>query len=237
MSFRMDNLKERLVYGSYRLPKDYSELSEMLVLCSQQGIKWIDTAPIYNGGLSEMWIGRWTKEQRENKLSVSTKAGKFQEGRNLVVRNSLDSILASIYESMQRLQQDRLDLLSIHDCEKGRSYEEILYMVKELVKTGLTEGLGLSNFPPEIVEKQDIRDRISCLQVSSSSQNLSDLIRRYSDLGIPVWIYRPFNKGEAVRNDGQSPKDSILRFIDDFPNCRFVFGASKLEQLKWIEEL
>ena len=45
------NIK-RLVYGTYKLPKNYPEFAEILNTCSNLGIEWLDTAPIYNSEIS-----------------------------------------------------------------------------------------------------------------------------------------------------------------------------------------
>ena len=83
-----------------------------------------------------------------------------------------------------------------------------------------------------------IGNRIGCLQIDAISPKIREQVFLYEGMGgIPVWIYRPFNQGNAISRCGRKPEEIIKKLAEELPNCKFVFGASKLEQLVWIERL
>lgn len=231
-----DNLRERLIYGTYKLPQKYEEFSGILSFCTEQGIKWIDSASLYNKGLSESWIGRW--QESNQSLNVSTKAGKFYNnlGR-LIVSNNYFDILHSVKISLQRLKQPKLELLFIHDYESGRTNKEISDLIDNLLSSGLIKKIGLSNFPLKIIKTLEVRNKIFCLQVNYNSESLRDYVSLHDRNGIQLWIYRPFNQGKIIAQRGKKPEEVINELAEEFPNCNFVFGASRLEQLAWLEGL
>ena len=94
---------KQLIYGTYKLPKNYSEFSEILSNLSNLEIEWLDTAPIYNKGISESWISRWQKNYN-HKFKIATKAGKFYGiDKRLHVSNALEDLTKSIEESSNAL--------------------------------------------------------------------------------------------------------------------------------------
>ena len=94
--------------GGSPLP-DWSLFREIV----ERGVNYIDSSTSYNNGNSERQIGRLIKEAGRDKVFVCTKfhlRGRWDE----------DSILRSVEGSLERLQTDCLDVLSIHGAERPR---------------------------------------------------------------------------------------------------------------------
>jgi predicted aldo/keto reductase-like oxidoreductase len=120
--------------GGSPLP-DWSLFREIV----ERGVNYIDTSTSYNNGNSERQIGRLFKEAGRDKVFVCTKfhlRGGWDE----------DSILKSVEGSLQRLQTDYLDVLSIHGAERPEDLvdERVAGAFERLKKEGKCRFRGLS---------------------------------------------------------------------------------------------
>ena len=94
----------------------------------EQGIQWIDTAPIYGLYHSETVVGEAMKHIDRDKVVLSTKCGlewrhetpvlhKVVDGTAVYRDLSAQSIIEDVEDSLRRLHTDHLDVLYTHwDC-------------------------------------------------------------------------------------------------------------------------
>src|SRR3989344_1469406 len=102
------NKESYLIYGTYRLPRKYKTFREIILKCQSMGIKWIDTANLYNRGKSESWIGRVKAELKDSfQMKIATKAGKFLDRDN---KSSLKEVSNLIKESIATKKVYRVGL-------------------------------------------------------------------------------------------------------------------------------
>ncbi|AIO18607.1 General stress protein 69 [Candidatus Izimaplasma bacterium HR1] len=129
---------------------DLKQSFKMIDYFAEQGGQILDTAYVYNDGLSEEFLGRYLK-QSKNSLIIATKV-------NPRVTGSLDreAIIMQVEESLKRLQSRQIDLLYIHFPDRNTSLEEILSTCNDLFVIGKVKSIGLSNFSAEMV--QDVCD-------------------------------------------------------------------------------
>jgi D-threo-aldose 1-dehydrogenase len=99
-----------------------------------RGIRYFDTAPHYGNGLSEHRFGAALRDVPRGEFALSSKVGRILTPATDAPRNqhgfvdvlpfvqhwdySYDGALRSIEDSLQRLGQDRLDLVYIHDVAR-----------------------------------------------------------------------------------------------------------------------
>jgi D-threo-aldose 1-dehydrogenase len=99
----------------------------------KSGARYIDTAPLYGHGLSEMRVGRALLRKSRDAVVVSTKVGRLLEpcapgdedsGIFLATPScrvrfnySRNGVLRSFEASLRRLGLDRVDILLVHDAE------------------------------------------------------------------------------------------------------------------------
>ena len=116
------------------------------------GLNAIDTADVYSkwvpgnrGGESETLIGRWLKAApgRRAKAVIITKVGIEMPGRGAGL--SARHILASVDDSLRRLQTDYIDLYLSHRPDKATPIEETLRAYEKLIKEGKVRAIGASN--------------------------------------------------------------------------------------------
>lgn len=111
----------------------------------EAGGNFIDTANVYSRGVSETIVGRWLKEKRREDYVIATKV-RFPMGDGPNDQGlSRKHILASVEESLRRLQTDYIDLYQIHGWDPGPAMEEILSTLHKLVRSGKVRYIGASN--------------------------------------------------------------------------------------------
>ena len=144
---------------------NYKE-SEVIIKSSlDHGINLLDTADMYSNGLSEEYIGKATKENRDQYI-IASKGGmnpmpsptdtkvaqRINEGPNKSGLSSVH-IKRSVDESLKRLQTDYIDLYQTHIFDPYTRQEETLKALEDLVTQGKIRYIGCSNYMAfELVE-------------------------------------------------------------------------------------
>lgn len=107
---------------------------------------FIDTADSYSAGRSEHLIGTWMKNERcRDEMVLSTKIGRNADFHGL----GAAGIARAVDASLERLQTDRIDLLSFHFDDQDVQLEESLGAVDALMRAGKVRYLAASNFSPD----------------------------------------------------------------------------------------
>jgi aryl-alcohol dehydrogenase-like predicted oxidoreductase len=118
------------------------------------GGNFIDTADVYSrfagleGGESETVLGKWFKQRgNRSQVIIATKVGNDMGpgGKGL----SRKHILASVDNSLRRLQTDYIDLYQSHRDDTSVPQEETLATYAELISQGKVRAIGASNFTAE----------------------------------------------------------------------------------------
>lgn len=112
-----------------------------------QGVNWIDTAPIYGHGHAEKVVGKAINGIRDS-LIIATKCGRVWEGNGREIGKSLkaESIRREVENSLQRLGIEIIDLYQIHWPQPDEEIEEGWTTIAELIKEGKIRYAGVSNF-------------------------------------------------------------------------------------------
>jgi aryl-alcohol dehydrogenase-like predicted oxidoreductase len=111
------------------------------------GINFIDTANVYSEGWSEELTGQAIKNLGLNRhqLVIATKVrGQMGQGPNdsgLTRKH----ILWQVEESLRRLGTDYIDLYQIHSFDQLTPWQETLWTLDDLVKSGKVRYIGASN--------------------------------------------------------------------------------------------
>jgi|SRR3954470_1516096 aryl-alcohol dehydrogenase-like predicted oxidoreductase len=117
------------------------------------GLNAIDTADVYSrwapgnrGAESETIIGKWLKRSpsRRSQLIVITKVGSDMPGRGQGLSRA--HILASVEDSLVRLQTDYIDVYLAHRPDAKTPLEETLRAFEDLLKQGKVRAIGGSNY-------------------------------------------------------------------------------------------
>lgn len=124
-----------------------AEATRQIDLCLDHGINLLDTANVYNGGVSEEMIGVALAENgRRQKALVATKVRfRIGDGPN-DVGLSRHHIVAQAEASLKRLKTDVIDLYQVHEWDGMTPIEETMEALDTLVKQGKVRYIGCSNY-------------------------------------------------------------------------------------------
>jgi D-threo-aldose 1-dehydrogenase len=110
----------------------------------ENGIKLIDTAPMYGSGRSERFVGAALRGVPRDSYVLSTKVGRVVVDGEWRFDYSKDGIRRSVEDSLGRLGVDRIDILLMHDPDDH--YQEALEnaypVLDELRSQGVIGALG-----------------------------------------------------------------------------------------------
>jgi aryl-alcohol dehydrogenase-like predicted oxidoreductase len=161
------------------------------------GVNWIDTAPFYGWGRAEEVVGRAL--QGRDEVLVFTKCGTLRRedgGDYMDLRP--DAVRADLEASLRRLQRDHVDLLQPHDRDQQVPIEETWGAIGELIAEGKVRHPGLSNHPPELVERALAVGPVASLQFEYSALQRREeerLLPFALECGLGVIVWAPLASG------------------------------------------
>ena len=115
------------------------------------GVTLFDTAAVYGWGYGENLMGKALKGIRDNVVLVTKGAREWvrdnPDRRSATVSDSDPKrLLASIDESLKRLQTDYIDLFLIHWPDHNRAFSEPMEALEKAKVAGKIRHTGVSNF-------------------------------------------------------------------------------------------
>jgi aryl-alcohol dehydrogenase-like predicted oxidoreductase len=135
-----------------------------------QGITFVDTAPVYGFGRSEEIVGKaLAVPGLRSRAVIATKAGlEWHDGS--VFRNaSRARIMREVEDSLARLRTDYIDIYQVHWPDPLVPMEETAAAMASLYDQGKIRAIGVSNFS---VAQMDAFRRVAPLHVLQSPYNL-----------------------------------------------------------------
>jgi len=110
------------------------------------GGNFIDTADMYQNGLSETIVGNWLKTKERSSIILATKCGKLKDANDPnTLGASRHNILTCVQNSLKRLQTDYIDIFYVHVWDSGTPVEETLSTLNDLVRAGKIHYIAMSN--------------------------------------------------------------------------------------------
>lgn len=137
--------------GVFRSIKE-NEAIEAVNAAVEGGMNFIDVSPYYGHYKAETVLGKALQTIPRGSYYLSTKVGRY--GRDGV--NSWDysagKARESVFESMDRLHVDHIDLINVHDIEFAdleQVVSETLPALAELREQGIVGHVGITDLQPE----------------------------------------------------------------------------------------
>jgi L-glyceraldehyde 3-phosphate reductase len=190
-------------FGGYRGP----EIARDCIFGAfNLGITHFDLANNYGRppGRAELIVGRILGEMPRDELIVSTKAGFLMWPGAYGQGCSRKSLLASIDQSLQRLNLDYVDIFYAHRFDEETPLEETLSALDDIVRQGKAIYAGVSNYSgPQFEEAMKLAKhlRLGPIIVEQSSYSLlnrrveADLLPAIRDLGTGLVTFSPLAQG------------------------------------------
>ena len=178
----------------------------------EQGIVWIDTAPIYGLYHSEEVVGEALRHIDRDKVILSTKCGLEWRHESPVLHKVVDgvqtyrdlsakSIIEDVEDSLRRLGTDHLDVLYTHWQTPDLSIfplEETVEAMMKLKEQGKIRAIGASNTTADLIrgyckygQLDVIQEKYSLLTRRIEKQ----LLPTCKELGVSIQAYSPLEQG------------------------------------------
>lgn len=204
-----------------------------------EGINWIDTAPIYGAGFAEVQIGRVVKNVRSD-IILATKCGiSLHEGRpDHDLRPA--SIVAECEASLKRLQTDYIDLYQIHWPDPKVPLADALGTLMRLKEQGKIGAIGVCNFSQEQLDEACALAPIFSVQGQLSllcPQGL-ETAQWCRERGIAFWAYGALGGGILSGKYKQEPNfrraDARQYFYKHYRGSSFEAAMQVVERVKQL---
>jgi aryl-alcohol dehydrogenase-like predicted oxidoreductase len=128
------------------------EAVEAVFAAVEGGINFIDVSPYYGHYKAETVLGKALKDIPRDKYYLSTKVGRYGKDGVNTWDYSAKRATESVYESMERLNIEHIDLINVHDIEFADLHqvaEETLPALVELRDKGIVSHVGITDLQPE----------------------------------------------------------------------------------------
>ncbi len=112
----------------------------------EEGVNFIDTAPVYGFGGSERILGE-ALQGRRDKVFLASKCGLVWDDRRTISRSlAASTVRSDVESSLRRLRTDHLDLLQLHWPDHDTPLEETARALEDLLRAGKARRIGVTNF-------------------------------------------------------------------------------------------
>lgn len=120
------------------------------------GVNLIDTAPAYNAGEAERFVGRAVKDMGvRQRVYLATKCGTEYIDGAYVRDCSAQAVLRECEDSLRNLQTDYIDLYLIHWPDGKTPFAETMDALAALKRQGKILHVGVSNFTQAQIEEAE----------------------------------------------------------------------------------
>ena len=171
----------------------------------ENGINFIDVSPYYGHLKAETVLGKALKDIPRDKYYLSTKVGRYGKDGVNTWDYSAKRATESVYESMERLHVDYIDLINVHDVEFAdlqQVVDETLPALVELRKKGVVRHVGITDLQPEnlkwVIEHSEegtVESILNFCHYSLNDDFLLDYLDFFEERGIGVINASPFSMG------------------------------------------
>ena len=172
------------------------------------GINFIDVSPYYGYYKAETVLGKALKGIPRDKYFLSTKVGRYgQDGKN-TWDYSAERVTRSVYESMERLGVDFIDLINVHDIEfqshlpggLQKVVDETLPALFELKQKGVVGHVGITDLQLQnlkwVVERcEGVESILNFCHYCLNDDALADYAGFFENHGVGIINASPLSMG------------------------------------------
>ena len=174
------------------------------------GINIIDVSPYYGHYKAETVLGKALKDIPRDRYYLSTKVGRYGKDGHNTWDYSARRAKESVYESLERLNIDYIDIINVHDIEfQGRMegglqrvVDETLPALHELKREGVVRHVGITDLQLEnlrwVIEHAEpgtVESVMNFCHYCLCDDKLIDFMDFFDQRGIGVLSASPFSMG------------------------------------------
>jgi len=237
------------VAGMLRKRSKEFDPAELANRAIDMGISYLDTAPAYGNGQSELNYGR-VLERRRKEVFLATKTG----------QRSYDGTMRDVEASLKRLRTDNVDLLQIHgvrtreDLEKWGKPDGVLTALRKLRDQKVTRFIGVTGHESakimrRAIEMYEFDTILTTFNPTTKRQPCKELVlpvARKKKMGILAMKVMgggvgSLAIGNPIKNDGasnhdeaprQAESEKLIRYVLGLPITAAVVGMGSLKELR-----
>lgn len=218
----------RLALGTMAWSRDTDEVEAGLQLDAflDSGGTLVDTAASYAEGGAETLLGSLMQGSVSRRdVQIATKAG--------AVEASLDTLLATLDESLGRLGTDYVDLFLVHAFDASTPLDETLHALEIAVKSGRARYVGISNFPGWATARAATLATRPSLAVTEVEYSLAqrgverEVMPAARALGLGILAWSPLGRGvltgkyrNGIPADSRAASDHLAGFVEPYLGSR-----------------
>lgn len=171
----------------------------------EMGMNFIDVSPYYGHYKAETVLGKALREIPRDKYYLSTKVGRYGKDGVNTWDYSGRRATESVYESMDRLGVDYIDLINVHDIEFADLHqvvEETLPALVELREKGVVGHVGITDLQLENLQwvvdhaaPGTVESILNFCHFTLNDDKLLDFLDYFENRGIGVINASPLSMG------------------------------------------
>jgi L-galactose dehydrogenase len=176
---------------------DIQEAMRAVHAALDAGMAFIDTAPFYGRGMSEVLLGVALQDVPRDRYLLGSKLGRYDVGH---FDFSARRVVESVDVSLRRLRTDHLDVCLCHDVEFAdldRIVEETLPALRRVQAQGKVRFVGVSGYPMKmfrtVLERAPIDVLLSYNHYTLQNTRLESLLPLAEARGVGVMNAAPFS--------------------------------------------
>lgn len=196
--------------GSVFRETNEKESFEAVEAAIEGGINFIDVSPYYGHYKAETVLGKALRNIPRDKYYLSTKVGRYGKDGVNTWDYSARRATESVYESMERLGIDHIDLINVHDIEfqaalpggLQKVVEETLPALVELREKGVVGHVGITDLQlknlqwvVEHTEEGTVESILNFCHYTLNDDALADYLDFFEQRGIGIVNASPLSMG------------------------------------------
>ena len=205
----------RLCFGASSLGSVFhatreAESIEAVEAAVDGGINFIDVSPYYGHYKAETVLGKALLRIPRQKYHLSTKVGRYGKDGTNTWDYSARRAKESVYESMERMHVDFIDLINVHDIEfqaalpggLQKVVDETLPALHELKKEGVVGHVGITDLQLENLrwvidhsEEGTVESVLNFCHYCLNDDALADYLDFFEEHGVGVINASPLGMG------------------------------------------
>ncbi|MBS0031646.1 aldo/keto reductase [Chitinophaga sp. 22321] len=156
-------------FGCMSLGSNDADNARLIHHALDEGINLFDTADLYEHGQNEITVGKALKERRAG-VVIATKVGNQwkADGSGWDWNPGKAYIIASVEESLKRLQTDYIDLYQLHGGTIEDQIDDTIAAFETLQQQGKIRYYGISSIRPDVIREYVKRSHIVSVMMQYS---------------------------------------------------------------------
>ncbi|MGH9017547.1 MAG: aldo/keto reductase [Acidimicrobiales bacterium] len=192
-----------MTFGNTAWGTDEAESKKIVGAFLDAGHNFIDTADVYNSGVSEEIVGRCIGHRRDA-VALATKGYNVMGPGPNDRGSSRAHLTRALEDSLRRLGTEYVDLYQLHNWDHGTPIEESMATLHDFVTAGKVRYIGCSNFfASQMVEAQWAAARVGATPLVSLQPQYSliwrdielDILPTAARHGMGVIVWSPLGGG------------------------------------------